>query len=98
MNDHSLELMPISELWEIREKINARLILKIEAEKLELERRLARLGGTPQKVRRPYPKVHPKYRNPSNPLQVWSGRGATPHWFRQQLDAGNRVEALAIHV
>ncbi|HET6604698.1 MAG TPA: H-NS histone family protein [Xanthomonadaceae bacterium] len=44
------------------------------------------------KARRPGPgkgtKVPPKYRNPSDPAQTWSGRGTRPRWFAQALERG----------
>lgn len=32
--------------------------------------------------------VAPKYRNPDNYEQTWSGRGKRPHWFKDALAAG----------
>lgn len=44
-----------------------------------------RAGGTrTDGVRR----VPPKYRNPNNAAQVWSGRGVQPRWFADHLAAG----------
>lgn len=36
-------------------------------------------GGKPAKGAKPA--VAPKYRNPENPTQTWSGRGKRPLWF-----------------
>ena len=30
-------------------------------------------------------KVAPKYRNPADPSQAWSGRGRQPRWFKAAL-------------
>ncbi|PTE16718.1 transcriptional regulator, partial [Cereibacter changlensis JA139] len=30
----------------------------------------------------------PKYANPADPSDTWSGRGRQPHWFRDALAAG----------
>jgi DNA-binding protein H-NS len=30
-------------------------------------------------------KVAPKYRNPADPSQTWSGRGRQPRWFNAAL-------------
>jgi DNA-binding protein H-NS len=37
-------------------------------------------GGSPADLpqRRPYPKVTPKFKNPQDPSQTWSGRGKQP--------------------
>jgi DNA-binding protein H-NS len=40
--------------------------------------------------------VAPKYRNPSNPDQVWSGRGRQPTWFREAIEAGTEPDDLTI--
>lgn len=41
-------------------------------------------------------KVPPKYRNPADPLQTWSGRGKRPRWFTAALDAGKKEKDLLI--
>jgi len=45
-----------------------------------------RVGGT----------VAPKYRNPADPEQTWSGRGKRPRWFNDALKAGKKEKDLAI--
>jgi len=41
-------------------------------------------------------KVAPKYRNPENPEQTWTGRGRAPKWVEAHLAAGGTKEDLAI--
>jgi DNA-binding protein H-NS len=41
-------------------------------------------------------KVAPKYRNPSNHDQTWTGRGKAPLWFNALIDAGKSREDLLI--
>jgi DNA-binding protein H-NS len=74
MNERSLEVMAANMPWALRERIDATLASKLISEKQEFERRLARVASG-HKVRRRYPQVHPKYVNPDNPSQTWSGRG-----------------------
>ncbi|NHX27966.1 H-NS histone family protein, partial [Escherichia coli] len=38
----------------------------------------------------------PKYRNPENPDQTWSGRGRKPLWVVAHLDSGKAMEDLEI--
>lgn len=42
-------------------------------------------------------KVPPRYRNPTNPTQTWTGRGVAPGWAAQLREAGqleaNRIMA-----
>ena len=40
--------------------------------------------------------VVPKYRNPGNPEQTWSGRGRQPTWFREAIEAGTEPADLMI--
>lgn len=40
--------------------------------------------------------VAPKYRNPADPGQTWSGRGKRPRWVQAHIDAGKTLESLAI--
>ncbi|HUW54683.1 MAG TPA: H-NS histone family protein [Rhodanobacter sp.] len=48
------------------------------------------------KAKRTSSPVAPKYRNPANPAQTWSGRGKRPHWFNDALKAGKKEKDLAI--
>ncbi|PIE07659.1 MAG: DNA-binding protein [Rhodobacterales bacterium] len=41
-------------------------------------------------------KVVPKFRNPNNPEQTWSGRGRAPGWMAAHLEAGGQKDDLAI--
>ena len=45
-----------------------------------------RAGGT----------VAPKYRNPANAEQTWSGRGKRPRWFNDALAAGKKEKDLLV--
>ena len=38
----------------------------------------------------------PKYRDPTNEENIWSGRGSKPRWFREALAAGTPPEALKV--
>jgi DNA-binding protein H-NS len=41
-------------------------------------------------------KVLPKYRNPDNPKETWSGRGNQPRWMAALVAKGRKVEEFAI--
>jgi DNA-binding protein H-NS len=97
MKDRELAVMSADELWVLHEKICAILSTKLDAEKHQLERRLAQLNGHDNnKQRRPYPRVLPKYQNPDRPSETWSGRGKQPRWVGAQLRSGKRVDELLI--
>jgi DNA-binding protein H-NS len=74
------------------------LTARIAAEKRVLEERLDQLDNqaNASQRRRPYPPVRPKFRNPDNPAETWSGRGRQPHWVVEQLRLGKRMEELKI--
>ena len=42
------------------------------------------------------PPVLPKYRNPKNPEQTWTGRGRKPRWVVEFLDKGGKMSKLEI--
>ena len=100
MNGDAFESMSLDELWELHEQLTSTLARRIAQQKAELEERLRRLAINDtigaDKPRRPYPKVLPKYQNPKNPTQKWSGRGKQPHWVRTQLKAGKKLEHFRI--
>lgn len=53
-------------------------------------------AGKPSQRRTERKKVAPKYRNPDNPHELWSGRGRQPAWVQGALAAGTSLEKLAI--
>ncbi len=56
---------------------------------------LAQLTGVPGVRGRKSP-LPPKYRNPANPEQTWSGRGRRPDWVNAALADGRALSDLAI--
>jgi len=111
MRKLDLEAMDFDELWLLHEELTKILSEKISAEKLELEKRLAQLNPveridntgissaeprTDRAPRRKYPKVLPKYSNPSEPGETWSGRGKQPRWLVAALQSGHKLEDFLI--
>lgn len=47
------------------------------------------------KPNKPKTSVKPKYRNPKDPTQTWSGRGIIPAWAKAYKDKG-KLEEIAI--
>jgi len=41
-------------------------------------------------------KVQPKYQNPDNQAETWTGKGRKPNWLVAQLENGNRLENMLI--
>jgi DNA-binding protein H-NS len=55
---------------------------------------LAELTGTaPTRKRTP---VAPKYANPADGSETWSGRGRKPRWFAAALKSGKSAQDMAI--
>lgn len=104
-----LESMSLDDLWLLHEQISGILSDRIKAEKQELEKRLAVLGGgmaaltdssregvpPAGKQRRKYPRVLAKYRNPQT-SETWSGRGKRPRWLVAAMKTGRRIEDFRI--
>ncbi|WP_299610144.1 H-NS histone family protein [uncultured Tateyamaria sp.] len=40
--------------------------------------------------------AEPKYMNPDNPTQTWTGKGRQPNWFKAAVDAGTPAEKMEI--
>jgi DNA-binding protein H-NS len=103
-----LETMSVDDLWSLHERISKILSTRIKAEKHELEKRLAILsrgmdvtgqtGSLPavgERLRRRYPVVLPKYRNPQT-SETWSGRGKRPRWLTAAMKSGRKIEEFRI--
>ena len=108
----NLDEMSVDDMWRLHEEISRVLSVRLTSEKRELENRLAQLRreedfpqsssgerrflkGLPRE-RRKYPRVFPKYQNPKEPSETWSGRGKQPRWLSAELKAGRRIEEFAI--
>lgn len=72
----------------LREKVHA--LLKAEGYTFD------DIFGGARGKRRSTGKVAPKYRNPADPSQTWSGRGKHPRWFNDALKAGKKEKDLLI--
>ena len=105
----NLDAMSIDEMWQLHEEINAVLSIRLTSEKRELEKRLAQLrrekemrqsetadARSAPRERRKYPRVFPKYRNPEEPSETWSGRGKQPRWLTAALKTGHKIEEFVI--
>ena len=104
------DAMSIDEMWQLHEEIIRILSVRLKSERRELEKRLAKLrrdktrrfdapagqAEAPGRRKRPYPKVSPKYRNPDQPSEHWSGRGKRPRWLTNALTAGRTIDEFII--
>lgn len=108
MTTKKFESMSLDDLWLLHEEISGILSARIKAEKHELEKRLAFLGGGVAALKEPsgnvhpggapkrkYPRVLPKYRNPHT-SETWSGRGKRPRWLVAAINSGRKIEEFRI--
>ena len=56
---------------------------------------LAELTGSPAKAKTATVNP-PKYRNPENPDQTWTGKGRRPDWIKQAQDRGEDLSKYEI--
>ena len=102
MTASDLAKLSLDDLWNLHERVCSLLEQKLESEKRKLQARLDELGrkfdGTRADIpqRRPYPKVEPKFRNPEDPSETWSGRGKQPRWLSELLATGKVVDDFRI--
>lgn len=101
--------MSVDDLWQLHEELSQVLSVRLTSEKRELEKRLAQLRREKQmrqsetvdarsapRERRKYPRVFPKYQNPEEPSETWSGRGKQPRWLTAALKTGHKIEEFVI--
>ncbi len=98
VNEHSL-----SELKQIRRTVDAAIATYEDRKLSELRSQLEEaarakgfslndvIGGKKTRA-----KATPKYRNPADTEQTWSGRGRTPIWVQEALSRGATMDDLAI--
>jgi DNA-binding protein H-NS len=105
MKRGNVETLSTEELWVLHRQVMTTLKAKIIAENKVLEDRLSRLIGrfrveqtseTPE--RRSYPTVFPKFRNPEQPSETWTGRGKKPRWLTAQLKSGKQINDFRIEL
>ncbi|MDO5621008.1 MAG: H-NS histone family protein [Paracoccus sp. (in: a-proteobacteria)] len=100
----NLDNLSLSELRELRNRVE-RAITSFEQRKkreaLAAAEEAARALGfnlaelTGGKISR-RSSAAPKYANPADTTQTWSGRGRQPVWVKEYLAAGKTLEDLAI--
>jgi DNA-binding protein H-NS len=99
---NDFESLTADELYLLHLEIVAVLRAKLLAKKKALEGRLHQLQPpddheiTQSESRRPYPVASPKFRNPDQPSETWSGRGKRPRWLDTQLRSGKRIDDFRI--
>lgn len=104
-----LESLSIAELEELIQLATAQIqrtkAKKIADTRREIERLTREAGvslgelfelGDKMPSKKTRAVVAPKYRNPDNPAQTWTGRGQKPVWLRFALQQGAKIEDFLI--
>lgn len=100
-----LNTMSLKELLELRSRVDRSIagfeerrrreaLVAIEEAAREHGFSLNELTGT--KANRRGGKVAPKYMNPEDGTQTWTGRGRRPHWIQDALNSGKTMSDLEI--
>lgn len=80
-----------------RRKREARAELEKKAKEFGLTLEEIVGGGKPKaKSGKKSAGLPPKYRNPDDPSQTWSGRGRQPGWYKERLEKGAAPESMAV--
>ena len=101
MRNGQLEKMSLKELLALEAKVKAAIDAKRVSERHEMKAKLeemARASGFSTAElfggrRGKGGKVAPKYRNPKDPSQTWTGRGRRPLWI---VEAGGNINRFLI--
>jgi DNA-binding protein H-NS len=85
VKEFDFSLFTDRQLGSLARQLTAEFVRRREAAKRLVKRRGGLVEGS-----------GPKYVNPENPAQTWSGRGNRPGWLDAALDAGHDLESLMI--
>jgi DNA-binding protein H-NS len=95
----NLKSMSVHQLTSLRQHVEAMLNSKVIEQRRALESKLAKLGSFQGgAIRRGVGrrKVVPKYRNPDNDHETWTGRGMKPLWLAAAIKAGKKLDHFLI--
>lgn len=79
---------------EYKERERRKALEEVEAFARERGLTVADLGEL--SVKRKRKPAAPKYANPADPSQTWTGRGRRPRWVEAALSGGKSMEDMAI--
>jgi DNA-binding protein H-NS len=93
MKGPNLSAMSVDDLLQLRDRVSQILANRVQTERRELESRLERLQSVTGVSFRggKRGKVAPKYRNPENPAETWTGRGLRPRWLAAAMKTGKKL-------
>ena len=103
----NIDKLTYAELSELRDEIDAAMEIRHEEERQAIADQIEELAYAAGfssakevlgiKTKRPSGySVKPKYRNPWDTSQTWTGRGRKPKWVVEALDEGHEIEEFLI--
>ena len=104
---NGLDKMSYAELSELRDQVDAAMIVAQANEKKELRAEmeaiaakagltLAEILGGKRGSSMKGSKVPIKYRNPKDADETWTGRGRKPNWLTAALKKGQKIESFLV--
>ena len=108
MRDVQLEKMSVKDLLALQVDLEAALIERKQAERNDVKEKLAALaeksgfsvdelfGKARKNGAGSRGTVAPKYRNPQNASETWTGRGRMPLWMKALTEKGAKREKFLI--
>ena len=103
MTEIDLSNFPTPDLKELAKSIDKELRQREVEERKNVKARIrelaASIGMTPEEVlgiesAQKGTAGEPKFRNPVNPEQTWTGKGKRPNWMNEALAQGKSLEEL----
>jgi DNA-binding protein H-NS len=102
----NIDKLTYAELSELRDEIDAAMEIRHEEERQAIAEQIEELAYSAgfssakevlgiRATRKSY-SVKPKYRNPWNPSETWTGRGRKPRWVVEALGEGHEMEEFLI--
>lgn len=100
-----IDALSLNELKALRSKIDRAIATYEDRKKkealAELEEMARRMGYPLAEIlavagAKPRKTVAPKYANPEDPSETWTGRGRKPKWVEAALASGKSLEDLTI--
>lgn len=78
------------------ERKRKEVFAELEAKAKEMGYSLTELLGTAPARGAKRPNGEPKFANPENPSDTWSGRGRKPRWFIEAIAAGREESEMLV--
>ncbi len=100
-----LSNLSAAELRKLQEQIKRELIKRESEDKAKARQQILEIAhslGVPLKeligggARGKTGSVAPRFRNPADPSQLWTGRGRQPKWVKDWVDAGKPIDELRV--